>query len=156
MSTDLRDACRQQLEAAGQTYSYYSLAELAKTYPSVARLPYSMKVLLENLLRNQDGSSVSAEDIEAVATWSGKNDSPREIAFRPSRVLIQDFTGVPAVVDLAAMRDAMGQIGGNTEKINPPSPVDLVIDHSVMVDHFGSADAASRDTQIAFERNAVR
>ena len=80
MSNDLRDACRQQLEAAGQTYSYYSLAELAKTYPSVARLPYSMKVLLENLLRNQDGSSVTAEDIEAVATWSGKNDSPREIA----------------------------------------------------------------------------
>ena len=156
MSTDLRDACRQQLEAAGQTYSYYSLAELAKTYPSVARLPYSMKVLLENLLRNQDGSSVTAEDIEAVATWSGKNDSPREIAFRPSRVLMQDFTGVPAVVDLAAMRDAMGQIGGNPEKINPLSPVDLVIDHSVMVDHFGSADAASRNTQIEFERNAER
>ena len=156
MSTDLRDACRQQLEAAGQTYSYYSLAELAKTYPSVSRLPYSMKVLLENLLRNQDGSSVTAEDIEAVATWSGKNDSPREIAFRPSRVLMQDFTGVPAVVDLAAMRDAMGQIGGNPEKINPLSPVDLVIDHSVMVDHFGSADAASRNTQIEFERNAER
>ena len=156
MSTDLRDACRQQLQVAGQTYSYYSLAELAKTYPSIARLPYSMKVLLENLLRNQDGSSVTAEDIEAVATWSGKNDSPREIAFRPSRVLMQDFTGVPAVVDLAAMRDAMGQIGGNPEKINPLSPVDLVIDHSVMVDHFGSADAASRNTQIEFERNAER
>ena len=156
MSTDLRDACRQQLQVAGQTYSYYSLAELAKTYPSIARLPYSMKVLLENLLRNQDGSSVTAEDIEAVATWSGKNDSPREIAFRPSRVLMQDFTGVPAVVDLAAMRDAMGQIGGNPEKINPLSPVDLVIDHSVMVDHFGTADAASRNTQIEFERNAER
>ncbi len=156
MSTDLRDACRLQLQVAGQTYSYYSLAELAKTYPSIARLPYSMKVLLENLLRNQDGSSVTAEDIEAVATWSGKNDSPREIAFRPSRVLMQDFTGVPAVVDLAAMRDAMGQIGGNPEKINPLSPVDLVIDHSVMVDHFGTADAASRNTQIEFERNAER
>ena len=143
MSETLRDACRASLDAAGKTYHYYSLAELAKTYPALEKLPYSLKVLLENLLRNEDGGSVTKADIEALANWVD-NGQKGEIAFRPSRILLQDFTGVPAVVDLAAMRDAMQTIGGNPEKINPLSPVDLVIDHSVMVDHAGRADGHQR------------
>ena len=106
MSKTLRDACRANLNVGSKTYRYYSLASLAETYPSLARLPFSLKVLLENLLRNQDESSVTAADIEALANWADSGEGS-EIAFRPSRVLMQDFTGVPAVVDLAAMRDAM-------------------------------------------------
>ncbi|MEL0025390.1 MAG: aconitate hydratase AcnA, partial [Alphaproteobacteria bacterium] len=123
--------------------------------PALARLPFSLKVLLDNLLRNQDGASVTAADIEALAGWADGGNSG-EIAFRPSRVLMQDFTGVPAVVDLAAMRDAMAKIGGNPEKINPLSPVDLVIDHSVMVDHAGDADSAAKNVALEFQRNQER
>ena len=119
------------------------------------KLPFSLKVLLENLLRNQDESSVTKADIEALANWA-KNGQKNEIAFRPSRILLQDFTGVPAVVDLAAMRDAMQAIGGNAEKINPLSPVDLVIDHSVMVDHAGDASAAAKNVALEFSRNKER
>jgi len=155
MSTTLRDACRSSLNAAGKTYHYYSLAELAKTYPALERLPFSLKVLLENLLRNQDGGSVTDADIAALANWA-ENGEKNEIAFRPSRILLQDFTGVPAVVDLAAMRDAMQAIGGNAEKINPLSPVDLVIDHSVMVDHAGDDDAAAKNVALEFSRNKER
>jgi len=155
MSTTLRDACRSSLNAAGKTYHYYSLAELAKTYPALERLPFSLKVLLENLLRNQDGGSVTEADIAALANWA-ENGEKNEIAFRPSRILLQDFTGVPAVVDLAAMRDAMQAIGGNAEKINPLSPVDLVIDHSVMVDHAGDDDAAAKNVALEFSRNKER
>ena len=155
MSGTLRETCRASLEAAGKTYHYYSLAELAKTYPSLRKLPFSLKVLLENLLRNEDASSVTASDIEALANWA-ENGHQSEIAFRPSRILLQDFTGVPAVVDLAAMRDAMQSIGGNAEKINPLSPVDLVIDHSVMVDHAGGADAAAKNVALEFARNQER
>jgi len=155
MSGTLRDACRASLTAAGKTYHYYSLAELAKTYPALEKLPFSLKVLLENLLRNQDGSSVTKTDIEALANWA-ENGQKNEIAFRPSRILLQDFTGVPAVVDLAAMRDAMQAIGGNAEKINPLSPVDLVIDHSVMVDHAGDASAAAKNVALEFSRNKER
>ena len=155
MSRTLRDKCLASLEAAGKTYHYYSLAELAKTYPSLRKLPFSLKVLLENLLRNEDASSVTASDIEALANWA-ENGHQSEIAFRPSRILLQDFTGVPAVVDLAAMRDAMQSIGGNAEKINPLSPVDLVIDHSVMVDHAGGADAAAKNVALEFTRNQER
>jgi len=155
MSTTLRDACRTDLSVGGKNYSYYSLAKLAETYPALARLPFSLKVLLENLLRSQDGSSVTAADIEALATWAEGGQSG-EIAFRPSRVLMQDFTGVPAVVDLAAMRDAMQKIGGNPEKINPLSPVDLVIDHSVMVDHAGTDDSAAQNVALEFQRNRER
>ena len=155
MSGTLRDACRASLTAAGKTYHYYSLAELAKTYPALEKLPFSLKVLLENLLRNQDGSSVTKADIEALANWA-ENGQKNEIAFRPSRILLQDFTGVPAVVDLAAMRDAMQAIGGNAEKINPLSPVDLVIDHSVMVDHAGDASAAAKNVALEFSRNKER
>ena len=155
MSKTLRDVCRASLNAAGKTYHYYSLAELAKTYPALNRLPFSLKVLLENLLRNQDGGSVTEEDIAALANWA-ETGVKSEIAFRPSRILLQDFTGVPAVVDLAAMRDAMQKIGGNPEKINPLSPVDLVIDHSVMVDHAGGADAAAKNVALEFSRNKER
>ncbi len=156
MTETLKDKCRQQLGVAGQTYTYYSLPELAKTYPSIHKLPYSLKVLLENLLRNHDGDTVTDDDIIAVANWADNNGDANEIAFRPARVLMQDFTGVPAVVDLAAMRDAMSAIGGEPEKINPLSPVDLVIDHSVMVDYFGSGDSLEKNTQVEFERNAER
>ena len=156
MTETLKDKCRQQLGVADQTYTYYSLPELAKTYPSIHKLPYSLRVLLENLLRNHDGDTVTDDDIIAVANWADNKGDANEIAFRPARVLMQDFTGVPAVVDLAAMRDAMSAIGGDPEKINPLSPVDLVIDHSVMVDYFGGGDSLEKNTQIEFERNAER
>ncbi len=155
MSKTLREACRSSLNVAGKTYQYYSLAKLAKTYPALERLPFSLKVLLENLLRNQDGSSVTETDIDVLANWA-ENGQQNEIAFRPSRILLQDFTGVPAVVDLAAMRDAMQTIGGNAEKINPLSPVDLVIDHSVMVDHSGDAESAAKNVALEFARNKER
>jgi aconitate hydratase len=156
MTETLKDKCRQQLVVADQTYTYYSLPELAKTYPYIHKLPYSLKVLLENLLRNHDGNTVTDDDIIAVANWADNKGDANEIAFRPARVLMQDFTGVPAVVDLAAMRDAMSAIGGDPEKINPLSPVDLVIDHSVMVDYFGSGDSLEKNTKVEFERNAER
>src|SRR5687768_17480432 len=119
------------IEAAGLHYTYYSLPLAYKQLGDLSRLPYSLKVLLENLLRYEDDISVSSDDIKAFAQWLTDKVSDREIAYRPARVLMQDFTGVPAVVDLAAMRDAMAKLGGDAEKINPLSPVDLVIDHSV-------------------------
>ena len=155
MSKTLRDICCASLEAGGKTYHYYSLAVLARSYPALEKLPFSLKVLLENLLRHQDGSSVTTSDIEALANRADRGHQS-EIAFRPSRILLQDFTGVPAVVDLAAMRDAMQSIGGNPERINPLSPVDLVIDHSVMVDHAGGADAAAKNVALEFARNKER
>ena len=149
--------CRRTLAIDGQQYDYYSIEALAESgYPAIRTLPFSLKVLLENLLRHEDGRSVTADDVKAVAAWSGKRKPLREIAFRPARVLMQDFTGVPAVVDLAAMRDAMVKMGGDPERINPLSPVDLVIDHSVMVDAFGSAEAFGRNVALEFERNSER
>jgi len=120
----------------GKDYTYYSLVEAEKNgLDGISRLPFSLKVLLENLLRFEDGRSVTADDIKAVAKWlDNKGSDETEIAYRPARVLMQDFTGVPAVVDLAAMRDATANLGGDTKAINPQVPVDLVIDHSVMVD----------------------
>ncbi|HUH49218.1 MAG TPA: aconitase family protein, partial [Mycoplana sp.] len=128
--------CRSTLTVDGVDYVYYSLPKAeANGLPGVSKLPYSMKVLLENLLRNEDGRSVTKKDIESVAAWlSNKGLVESEIAYRPARVLMQDFTGVPAVVDLAAMRDGIKALGGDPEKINPLVPVDLVIDHSVIVD----------------------
>src|SRR3954452_3258571 len=122
----------------------------------VARLPFSLKVLLENLLRNEDGVGVRAEDVEALATWDANAEPSKEIAFTPARVLMQDFTGVPAVVDLAAMRDAMPELSGDPEKINPLVPAELVIDHSVQVDAFGTAAAFQRNADLEFERNQER
>ena len=147
---------RKTLTIDGQPYDYFSLNEAAKTIGDVSRLPYSMKVLLENLLRFEDGQSVTVDDVKAVAQWLKDKKSTREIAYRPARVLMQDFTGVPAVVDLAAMRDAMVKLGGDPKKINPLANVDLVIDHSVMVDSFGSGTAFKENVKVEFERNLER
>ncbi len=148
---------RRTLTVGGKTYAYYSLAAAEKNgLAGVSRLPYSLKVLLENLLRYEDGKTVAADDIKAVPGWLAKKRSDREIAFRPARVLMQDLTGVPAVVDLAAMRDAMKALGGKVEKINPLAEVDLVIDHSVMVDNFGHRDSFKKNVVIEYQRNKER
>jgi aconitate hydratase len=149
--------CKKTLKVGTKTYTYYSLKAAEKNgLEGISKLPYSMKVLLENLLRHEDNRTVTKADIQACADWLKKRRSDREIAFRPARVLMQDFTGVPAVVDLAAMRDAMTTLGGDPEKINPLTPVDLVIDHSVMVDHFGTKDAFKKNVAREFERNGER
>ncbi|PSN18137.1 aconitate hydratase AcnA, partial [filamentous cyanobacterium CCP5] len=144
------------LTVADKTYTIFSLPEAAKSLGDIDRLPYSLKVLLENMLRYEDGRTVTADDVKAVADWLQTQTSSREIAYRPARVLMQDFTGVPAVVDLAAMRDAIVNLGGDPDKINPLSPVDLVIDHSVMVDAFGSAGAFDENVEKEFQRNHER
>jgi aconitate hydratase len=149
--------CCKILKVDSKTYAYYSLAAAEKNgLKGISRLPYSMKILLENLLRNEDGRSVTKEDIQAVAKWLKERHSDREIAFRPARVLMQDFTGIPAVVDLAAMRDAMKKLGGDANKINPLVPVDLVIDHSVIVNFFGSRDAFKRNVEEEYRQNQER
>ena len=150
-----RSSSRRSLKVGNKTYDYFSL-EAAAAIGDIRRLPFSLKVLLENLLRHEDGESVTAGDIEALAKWTETRTSNQEIAFRPARVLMQDFTGVPAVVDLATMRDAMVTMGGDPQKINPLSPVDLVIDHSVMVDSFGSPGAFRANVAKEFERNRER
>jgi len=147
---------RSTLSVDGKDYDYFSLAKAAKEVGDISKLPFSLKVLLENLLRYEDGRSVKTEDVQAIADWLKENKSTKEIAFRPGRVLLQDFTGVPAVVDLAAMREAMVDLGGDVEKINPLSAVDLVIDHSVMVDEFGSPRAFEYNVEREFERNGER
>ena len=146
---------RSTLEVGGAEYEIFRLDRLADRF-DLNRLPFSLKILLENLLRHEDGANVTASDIEALAGWEANAEPSTEIAFTPSRVLLQDFTGVPAVVDLAAMRDAMRTLGGDPSKINPLSPVELVIDHSVQVDRFGTHDALARNTEIEFERNRER
>ncbi|WP_367606566.1 aconitate hydratase AcnA [Legionella sp. W05-934-2] len=156
VGNDSHSVCK-QLEVAGKTYHYYSLPELEKQhYPGVSRLPNSLKVLLENLLRFEDGETVTKADIKAMIDWLDTKSSHHEIAYRPTRVLMQDFTGVPAVVDLAAMRDAIEKMGGDPNKISPLSPVDLVIDHSVMVDQFASPEAMKFNTDIEMKRNLER
>ncbi|HSL81446.1 MAG TPA: aconitase family protein, partial [Thermoanaerobaculia bacterium] len=144
------------LRATGRTYRIAHLGALAEQGLSLDRLPYSLKILLENLLRREDGESVTADDVRALAAWDPAAEPSREIAFMPARVLLQDFTGVPAVVDLAAMRDAMVALGGDPQKINPLNPVDLVIDHSVMVDEFGNARAFQLNVEREYERNGER
>ena len=138
---------RSTLEVGGVEYEIFRLDRLADRFDT-SRLPFSLKILLENLLRHEDGAAVTAGDVEALAGWDAAAEPATEIAFTPSRVLLQDFTGVPAVVDLAAMRDAMRALGGDPAKINPLSPVELVIDHSVQVDRFGTPDALARNTEI--------
>ena len=148
---------KQTLKVGRRTYTYYSLPAAEKAgLDGIERLPFSLKVLLENLLRFEDGRTVTADDIRAVKEWMVKRTSTREIAYRPARVLMQDFTGVPAVVDLAAMRDAVKALGASTSKINPQVPVDLVIDHSVMVDKFGTPLAFEQNTEIEYQRNRER
>jgi len=144
------------LRVGDQTYTIYRLAALQKAFPESARLPYSLKILLENLLRTENGKTVRAEDIEGLARWQPKAQPSREIAFTPSRVLMQDFTGVPAVVDLAAMRDAMKKMGGDPRKINPLQPAELVIDHSVQVDDFGGPNAFRTNVDMEYQRNKER
>ncbi len=149
--------CRRTLEVGKRSYDYFSLKEAeANGLAGISLLPFSLKVLLENLLRHEDGRTVTADDIRGIALWLAERKSDREIAFRPARVLMQDFTGVPAVVDLAAMRDAMAQLKGDPRKINPLVPVDLVIDHSVMVDAFGSGAAFHTNVEKEYERNGER
>jgi aconitate hydratase len=150
--------CRKKLTVGTKTYHYFSLKAAEKNgLAGIAQLPFSMKILLENLLRFEDGRTVTKQDIETIAAWLvNKGKEEREIAFRPSRVLMQDFTGVPAVVDLAAMRDAMRQLGGDPQKINPLVPVDLVIDHSVIVDAFGNSKAFKTNVDLEYGRNGER
>ena len=150
---------RRELSAGGATVAYYSIPAATEAgLGDFSKLPASLKVVLENMLRFEDGGfSVSVDDIKAFAAWAqngGKSD--REIAYRPARVLMQDFTGVPAVVDLAAMRDGIKGLGGDAQKINPLNPVDLVIDHSVMVDEFGTPRAFQRNVDLEYARNMER
>lgn len=147
--------CHDTLEVNNKTYNIQNISLVDPSY-EVERLPFSLKILLENLLRKEDGSSVTYSDIESLLNWNPEATPSSEIAFTPSRVILQDFTGVPAVVDLAAMREAMQQLNGQPSKINPLSPVELVIDHSVMVDHFGNSKAFQDNTTLEFERNQER
>jgi aconitate hydratase len=147
---------RRTLNVEGKAYDYYSLPEAAKTLGDISRLPVSLKVLLENTLRFEDGRSYTTADAKAIVEWLAKGSSTKEVPFKPARILLQDFTGVPAVVDLAAMRDGLTRLGGNPNKVNPLVPVDLVIDHSVMIDKFGTAQALQQNVDIEFERNEER
>jgi aconitate hydratase len=144
------------LRVGDRDYSVFRLDAVAKKHPAAAKLPFSLKILLENLLRTEDGLTVNAKDVEALASWDPKAAPSKEIAFTPARVLMQDFTGVPAIVDLAAMRDAMQKMGGDPRKINPLLPAELVIDHSVQVDAFGSESAFKTNADLEFERNRER
>src|SRR5437660_243608 len=154
MSTNSFDA-KGTLDVGDRSYEIYKLDALQSRY-DVARLPFSLKILLENLLRNEDGEAIRAQDIEALARWDAGSEPKDEIAFTPARVVMQDFTGVPAIVDLAAMRDAMAEMGGDPEKINPLVPAELVIDHSVQVDEFGTPRAFQRNAELEFTRNRER
>ena len=140
------------LSVGGRSYQIYRLDAL----PGAARLPYSLKVLLENMLRHEDGITVNAADIEALAGWDADAEPSQEIAFAPARILMQDFTGVPAVVDLAAMRDAMVALGGDPAKVNPLIPAELVIDHSIIADVYGTPDAFASNAELEFQRNEER
>jgi aconitate hydratase len=147
---------RSEIRVGGAPVDFYSLPVLEKTHPGVARLPFSLKILLENLLRREDGAFVKADDIRALAQWNATANVEKEISFMPARVLLQDFTGVPCVVDLAAMRDAVVTLGGNPDRVNPLRTVELVIDHSVQVDYFGRADAFALNAELEFSRNRER
>ena len=147
---------RRTLTVEGKAYDYYSLPEAAKTLGDFSRLPVSLKVLLENTLRFEDGRSYTTADAKAIVGWLAQGSSTQEVPFKPARILLQDFTGVPAVVDLAAMRDGLTRLGGDPNKVNPLVPVDLVIDHSVQADVFGTADALQKNVDIEFERNEER
>src|SRR6266567_1229915 len=154
MSTNSFDA-KATLDVGDRSFEIYRLDALQAKY-DIARLPFSLKILLENLLRNEDSEAIRAQDIEALATWDANAEPSKEIAFTPARVVMQDFTGVPAVVDLAAMRDAIVEMGGDAGKINPLVPAELVIDHSVQVDVFGTRQAFERNAELEFERNKER
>jgi len=157
MATANSFGTRTSLDAAGRSYQIYSLPALQNAgFGEIARLPYSMKILLENLLRHEDGRFVKAADVEALARWDLKSGAQKEISFAPARVLLQDFTGVPAVVDLAAMRDGIARLGGDPNRVNPLQPVELVIDHSVQVDYFAQMNAFQLNAELEFSRNRER
>src|ERR1700726_3554521 len=157
MSTVNTFATRTSVHVDGRGVQIYSLPALERAgFPEIARLPYSLRILLENLLRHEDGRFVKAADIEALATWNVTSNAHREISFAPARVLLQDFTGVPAVVDLAAMRDGVARLGGDPSRVNPLQPVELVIDHSVQVDYFGQLNAFELNAELEFSRNKER
>ncbi len=157
MSSKNSFGSRASLAVDGQTYVVYRLDTLSSIPGStVATLPFSLKILLENLLRNEDGAFVKGDDVKALATWNVRASQDKEIAFRTARVLLRDFTGVPCVVDLAAMRDAIAALGGSPARINPLQPVDLVIDHSVQVDEYGTDAALLINTRFEYERNMER
>src|SRR6201996_8718121 len=147
---------RRTLTVEGKRYDYFSLLEAAKTLGDLSRLPVSLKVLLENVLRFEDGRSYKVDDAKAIAGWLEKASSTKEVPFKPARILMQDFTGVPCVVDLAAMRDGITRLGGDPNKVNPLQPVELVIDHSVQVDYFGQANAFQLNAELEFSRNKER
>jgi aconitate hydratase len=147
---------RRTLSAGGRNYDYFSIPEAGRTLGDVGRLPFSLKILLENVLRCEDGKTTTTRDARALADWLGTASSSGEVPFRPARILMQDFTGVPAVVDLAAMRDGIVRLGADPQKVNPLLPVDLVIDHSVMVDYQGSRDSLQKNVEAEFERNGER
>src|SRR5438874_8983766 len=157
MSTATSFGTRTTLTVGGRSCQFYSLPALEKAgFSAVARLPFSLKILLENLLRHEDARFVKSSDVEALARWDVKGTAQKEISFAPARVLLQDFTGVPAVVDLAAMRDGIARLGGDPNKVNPLQPVELVIDHSVQVDYFGRPDAFQLNAELEFSRNKER
>ena len=143
---------RADLSVGGRSYQIFRLDQL----PGAARLPYSLKMLLENMLRHEDGVTVRPADIEALAGWDANAEPDTEIAFAPARILMQDFTGVPAVVDLAAMRDAMVELGGDPATVNPLIPAELVIDHSIIADVYGTPDAFVKNAELEFQRNEER
>ena len=147
---------RSTLRVGSKEFEIYRLNAVEKHGCSIGHLPYSLRILLENLLRREDGKTVKADDVRALTAWNGKSVPSQEIAFMPSRVLLQDFTGVPAVVDLAAMRDAMKALGGNPGLINPLQPAELVIDHSVQVDEYGTPQAFQLNAELEFSRNKER
>src|SRR5436190_20241783 len=148
---------RAPLRVGGDTFQIFSLPALERAgFGGLSRLPYSLKILLENLLRREDGRFVDRDDIETLAQWDLAAKAQKEIAFMPARVLLQDFTGVPAVVDLAAMRDGVVRLGGDPKKVNPLQPVELVIDHSVQVDHFAERNAFELNAELEFSRNRER
>ena len=148
--------CLDHFKANGKEYGFYSLPKLAEKYENVKKLPYSLRILLENQMRFEDGKDITTDDVTALAEWDPKAEPSKEIAFTPARVVLQDFTGVPAIVDLAAMREAMKALGGKADRINPLSPAELVIDHSIQVDSYGQADSLDLNNQIEFKRNKER
>src|SRR6516225_8151028 len=157
MSTVNSFGTRTALAVGARTYQMFSLPALERAgFPEIARLPFSLKILLENLLRHEDGRFVKPADVEALARWDVKGTTQKEISFAPARVLLQDFTGVPAVVDLAAMRDGIARLGGDPNKVNPLQPVELVIDHSVQVDFFAQPNAFQLNAELEFSRNRER
>src|SRR6187549_2898840 len=147
---------RATLEVGGSSYEIYRLDKVEGLQDSIARLPYSLKILLENLLRTEDGANITAEHVRAIAAWDPTAEPETEIQFTPARVVMQDFTGVPCIVDLATMREAMQELGGDANKINPLAPAEMVIDHSVIADVFGTPQAFERNVEIEYERNRER